>query len=90
MMVNKNIFIKCLGQIRKLLTVNRYYKMSNKQLEIEAHKWNIKGYGDPESGSVIRPIIIDALIKKDKVNDSRLAIFISILALIMGIIALLT
>ena len=78
---------KIFGKIREMLTVDKYYKMTNAELETEAHKWNIKGYGDSVSGSVIRPIIIDALIRKDKANDSRFAIFISTIALVISIIS---
>lgn len=85
--VNKNMLKRIFEKIREMLTVDKYYKMSDRQLEIEAHKWNIKGYGNPESGSVIRPIIIDALIKKDKANDSRFAILVSIIAIVISIIA---
>ncbi len=81
------MFKKIFGKIREILTVDKYYKMTSRQLETEAHKWNIKGYGNPESGSVIRPIIIDALIKKDKANDSRFAILVSVIALVISIIA---
>ena len=86
-MVNKNMLKNIFGKIKEMLTVDKYYKMSDRQLETEARKWNIKGYGNTESGSVIRPIIIDALIKKDKANDSRFAILVSIIALTISIIA---
>jgi hypothetical protein len=81
------MFQKIFRRIGEMLTVDKYYKMNDAQLEAEAHKWNIKGYGYP-SGLIDRQIIIDALLKKDKANDSRLAIFISIIALLISIIAL--
>lgn len=80
--------LKYLKKIKERITVDKYYKMSDAQLEKEARKWNIKMYGT-SNGLVNRQIIINALLEKDKVNDSRLAIFISIIALIISIIALL-
>ncbi len=73
--------------ILNLLTINKYYKMSDEELEKEAVKWNIKQYAT-QNGLIIRQVIIDAIIKKNKANDSRLAIAISILALIVSILVL--
>jgi hypothetical protein len=78
-------------KISQMLSVNKYYKMTDEELEKEAQKWNIGMYGIPTATKTLidRRIIIDALIKRDKANDSRLAIFISIIALLISIIALL-
>ena len=45
------------------LTVNRYYMMSDSELEQEASKWKIRSFGNA-NGSIERQIIIDALLKK--------------------------
>jgi hypothetical protein len=84
-----NMLKRLFEKIERMLTVNKYYKMTDRELEIEAHKWNIGMYGNPNTGLIDRQIIIDALLKKDKANDSRLAIFISIISLLISIIALL-
>jgi len=75
-------------KIKEILSVDKYYKMSDAKLEAEASKWNIRGYGYP-SGLIDRQIIIDALIKRRKANHSGLAILISVIALIISILALL-
>ena len=77
-----------LTNIVSRVTVTRYYKMSDARLEAEASKFNIKQYGDPQSGNVMREIIIRQLVMKDKANDSRVAVAVSIGALIVSIIAL--
>lgn len=69
------------------LSVNRYYQMSNAELEQEAAKYKIGGYGTTQ-GRVIRERIITQLLEKDSANNSRIAIAISVLALIISIIAL--
>lgn len=69
------------------IDVNKYYKMSNAELENEATKWNIHEYGNA-SGSISRRIIIDQLIQKDKANDSRHAVCISLASLVLSIIAI--
>ena len=66
------------------LTVNKFYRMSDGELELEAHKWQIREYGYND-GTISRQIIIDQLIKKDQANNSRFAFFISIIALIISI-----
>lgn len=73
--------------ILKLLTVDRYYKMNDSELEREAAKWNIKEYGY-QNGNISRKIIIEQLIQKHKANNSRIAIIVSILALLISIIGL--
>jgi len=60
--------------------------MSNNELEKEAGKWQIQ-HG-LSSGATDRNFIIEHLIQRDKANNSRLAIFISILALTVSIIGL--
>ncbi len=69
------------------LTVDKYYKMKDSELVNEAAKWNIKEYAD-SNGNISRQIIIEQLIQKDLANNSRFAIFISILALIISIFAI--
>ena len=68
-------------------SVNKYYRMNDRQLEKEAHQWNIGSYGN-NNGTIDRQIIIDALLKKDNANNSRYAIIISIIAIFISIISL--
>lgn len=70
-----------------LFTVNKYYKMSDAELEGEASKWKIREYGY-SNGGISRKIIIEQLIQRHKSNDSRVAILISIIAFIISIVAL--
>lgn len=71
-----------------LLTVNKYYKMTDIELEHEAAKYKIGGYGTA-NGTVIRERIIEQLIQKDIANNSRFAIGISMLAIVISTLALL-
>lgn len=73
--------------IFNLLTVNRYYKMSDTELENEAAKWGIKEYGYAD-GNISRKKIIEQIIERNIVNNSIAAVFISILAIIISIIGL--
>lgn len=68
-------------------TIDRYYKMSDGELEKEANKWKIRGYGY-SNGTINRDIIIDALLKKDASNNSRYAIIISIFAAALSLISI--
>lgn len=74
----------------ELLTINKYYKMSDKALEIEAGKWKIGDYVENIGNQtrVNRRRIIEQLLAKDLANNSRLAIFISVLALLISIISI--
>ena len=74
-------------KILDFLKVARYYKMGNHELEIEAAKYKIGGYGNPTTGRVIRERIITQLLGKDKANNSRYAIIISLVALVVSILA---
>ncbi|MFA6587559.1 MAG: hypothetical protein WCT08_00650 [Patescibacteria group bacterium] len=70
-----------------LLTVNKYYRMSDGDLEREAAKWKIGEYFD---GRLIsRRLVIEQLIERQKANNSRIAIFISFIALLISLVALL-
>lgn len=68
-------------------SAEKYYKLSNEALETLASKWNIKGYGYA-SGLIDRQIIIDALLKKDAANESRYALIVAVVAIILSIISL--
>lgn len=68
-------------------SVNKYYRMNDGQLEEEAHRWNIRSYGN-SNGTIERQIIIDALLKKDNANNSRYAIIISVIAIFISIVSL--
>ena len=70
------------------ISVDKYYRMSDGQLEEEAHRWNIRSYGN-SNGTIERQIIIDALLKKNSANNSRYAIIISIIAILISIVPLL-
>jgi len=61
--------------------------MSDSELEREASRWRIKEYGYG-NGTISRKIIIEQLIKKGQANNSRYAIFISIIALITSVLAM--
>lgn len=76
----KNIF--------EIFTVNRYYRMTNVELEHEAKKFKIGNYAVEKGGitGVDREKIIKQLIEKDAANNSRLAIFVSFAALIVSIL----
>lgn len=69
------------------ITVDKYYKMTNMELEHEASKYKIGSYAT--YGRVVRERIIKQLLEKDKANNSRYAIIISVIALIVSFIALL-
>ncbi len=62
------------------LTVNKYYRMTDKELRKEALYWKIRGYED-SNGVVDRDEVIDALLKKDKANESKHALFIALFSL---------
>lgn len=68
-------------------SVNKYYRMNDGQLEEEAHRWNIRSYGN-SNGTIERQIIIDALLKKDSANNSHYAIIISVIAIFISIVSL--
>jgi len=74
-------------RITELLTVNKYYKMSNHELELEASRFKIGGYASSR-GTVIRERIIEQLLAKDLANNSRFATFISLLALLISVISI--
>jgi hypothetical protein len=77
-----------LKPILNLFTVDKYYLMSDKDLQAEAAKWHIGSYAYGRDGIIERQIIIDALIKKDKANNSRISIILSILALVISAISI--
>lgn len=62
--------------------------MEDSELENEASKWKIRGYGSPHTNGVNRQIIIEALLKKDNANNSRYAIIVSIIAILISFISL--
>ena len=70
------------------ISINKYYRMEDSELENEASRWKIRGYGSPHTGGVDRQIIIDALLKKDNANNSRYAIIVSVVAILISIISL--
>lgn len=77
-------------KIIEFLTVNKYYKMSNHKLELEASKYKIGDYAENIGNitRVNRRRIIEQLLAKDLANNSRFAIFISVLALLISIISI--
>ena len=83
--------MKKLKKVLSRFTVDKYYQMDNHQLELEAAKYKIGEYAENiENRTIIRRRkIIEQLIEKDKANNSRYAIYISILALITSFLALL-
>jgi len=76
-------------KIIEFLTVNKYYKMSNNELELEAAKYKIGEYVENVGITRIsRKRIIEQLLAKDLASNSRFATFISILALLISIISI--
>lgn len=71
------------------ISVNKYYRMDDTELAAEGQRWKIFGFGN-SNGTIERRIILDALLKKDNANNSRYAIAISIFAITISIIALVT
>ena len=69
------------------IAVNKYYLMNDDQLQEEASRWNIRSYANSD-GIIERQIIIDALLKKDNANNSRYAIIISLIAILISIVSL--
>lgn len=77
------VFIK--GKILasiSIITINKYYRLSDQELELEANKYRIGNYADGRG--VDRERIIDQLIKKDSANDSRLGLLFSIVSVIVA------
>ena len=83
--------MKKLKKVLSRFTVDKYYQMDDHQLELEATKYKIGEYAEYIGNRTIirRRKIIEQLIEKDKANNSRYAIYISILALIISFLALL-
>jgi hypothetical protein len=83
--------MKKLKKVLSRFTVDKYYQMDDHQLELEATKYKIGEYAENIGNRTIirRRKIIEQLIEKDKANNSRYAIYISILALIISFLALL-
>ena len=52
-----------ISNLSDVISVNKYYRMSDEELSREASNWKIRGYGDGQ-GYVQRQIIIDALLKR--------------------------
>ena len=78
-------------KLTELLTVNKYYKMTDHDLELEASKYQIGDYVDNVGNHtrINRRKIIEQLLNKDLANNSRFAVFISVLALLISIISIL-
>jgi hypothetical protein len=70
----------------ELIKVDKYYKMKQKDLELEANKYNIGEYYD--GNKVLRSQIIKQLLEKDLANNSQFAIFVSSISIILSLINL--
>ena len=68
------------------IKVDKYYKMKQEDLELEANKYNIGEYYD--GNKVLRRQIVKQLIEKDLANNSQFAILISILSLFISIVSI--
>jgi len=79
--------------------IDKYYKMNDSELKMEAIKWNLITLGHAsaynldhpyfnKSGRINRDAIIKELIFKETANNSKITILISSLALIISIIAI--
>ena len=78
--------MKLLAKINDLFSYDKYYKMSNSNLEEEASKYKIGGYFD---GNIIRrEKIIEQLIAKDNASMFKKSLIISIFTLIVAFISL--
>jgi hypothetical protein len=77
-------------KITNFFTVDKYYQMSDLELEQEAAKYKIGDYVDTVGGEmrVNRKLIIEQLISKDGANSAKMAIIISVVALMFSFIAL--
>lgn len=64
---------------------NKYYRMTTKELELEANKYKIGEYYD---GKISRKLIIEQLVFKDKANHSFVAIVVSIIALLFSLLGI--
>lgn len=69
-----------------MFKVDKYYQMDNHRLELEAGKFHIGEYAP--NGRISRKLIIEQLIAKDLANNSRFAILISAISLILSLIVL--
>lgn len=67
--------------------VNKYYKMTDKELENECNKRNIPAVGF-SGGTLDRNTIITQILNQNTAKATILNSFISILALILSVIAL--
>ena len=76
---NKNWLFKKINRFG----VNKLYLMNEIELELEGRKWNIAG--GLQSGHLDRQFVIGELIKKNQANNSRIAIFISLVAIILSV-----
>ncbi len=72
--------------IKEHLTVDKYYQMSTKELELEASKYKIGGYSD--GSRVDRDKIIQQLLRKDSENFSRFSFIFSLFAILISLIGL--
>lgn len=68
--------------INEHLSVNKYYQMSNKELELEASKYKIGGYFDGRR--IDREKIIQQLLTKDSENISRFSLILSLIAILIS------
>lgn len=80
---------KSLKKVKNIISADRYYKMTTEELEQEASKYKIGEYAENMAGRTIvrRRLIIEQLLAKDLANNSRFAVFLSILALIISIVS---
>jgi len=67
----------------KKIKVDKYYKMKDHELELEANKYNIGEYYD--GFKILRSQIIKQLIEKDLANNSQFAVLISVLSLFISL-----
>jgi hypothetical protein len=73
--------------IFKFFGVDRYYKMSDHKLELEANKYNLGEYVHA-GGGLSRQLIINQLIQKDEANLSTVSILLSVVSLVVSVTSL--
>lgn len=70
----------------KILYANRYYKMSDVELEMEGKKWNVSG--GLSNGNLDRQFVVNELLQRHQANEARVAILISMIALVVSLISI--
>ncbi|MHB8276032.1 MAG: hypothetical protein ACYDIA_00045 [Candidatus Humimicrobiaceae bacterium] len=79
--------MKLLTKINNLFSYDKYYKMSNDDLEKEAEKYALDSYCT-QHGGIVRSEVIKQLIAKDNASMFKKSLIISAFVLVVAIISL--